>query len=762
MTDPKPIIDHLRMFFEPGDVFEIRVLDAVSPYSTWAHTESGYFEYEQIDVIPNCLDNFQAYGGVYVTMNPVNPDLLARANNRLKPAKRDTSTKDGDVLRRRWMLVDIDPKRSAGISANDTEKAIAFDKAIEIQEGLASMGFPAPIVVDSGNGMQLLYRVNLPADDGGLVQRCLKALNPCSNEKVHVDLGVHNAARICRLPGTKNCKGDETASRKHRVAEVLETPKNIEVVSEALLQKLATTVAEEKAASSNSEQSTPATDFNLRGEIEPILEKHGWTLIDETDQQLWLRPGNPTNKYSAKYDGKTFYVHSSNAEPFGVGPNSRFDVYTKLEHGGDKAAAISALVAQGYGPRDDDVDISGLLAKFDTVDPSLSTSPNEPKKRGFYVVRTDQIKIRPPEWLIRGILERNTTAMVFGDPGGGKSFLAIDWACRIATGTPWQNRRVQQAPVVYLAGEGERGFRIRTKAWEITNDISIDEKPLFAAPAVAIPDPAQLADVVSIINEEVGRPSLIVLDTLARNFGDGDENSTQDMSRFVAACDAIRREYDATMLIVHHTGHSDKNRARGAIAMKAALDAEYHLVNDGTGQLLLSTTKMKEAEIPPPLAMELLKVDLPDVFDEDGEIVSSATIVVPEVNVDTIVAQAQGSSPNEMDLDGFVDRCVAAYDPCSKRSIRYEAARAFDMSERKADETLELAMERDLVSRIRVGSQMQYVKNRAGVTGDKGLWAAAILAHEPEKSAQEIAQMVGVSERYVRRLRGVIDEAPTH
>ena len=366
MTDKKQVADYLRTLFEPGDVFEVRVLEAVSPGSTWAHTESGYFEYDQIDLVPNCLANFIHYGGVYITMNPVNPDLLARANNRLKSAKRDTSTKDGDVLKRRWMLVDIDPERPAGISANDTEKTVALDKAIEIQEGLASMGFPAPIVVDSGNGMQLLYRIDLPTDDSGLVQRCLKALEPCSTKEVHVDLGVHNAARICRLPGTWNRKGDEVSDRVHRVAEVLETPESIETVSETLLQKLAGPVASSPEHDSSSfDSSNPvADDFNARGDIAPVLTQHGWMLKSEGDQQEWWRPGRTSAQKSATYNGTTFYVFSSNAAPFEANKGySRFGVYAKLEHGDDFASATEALRAQGYGPKDD-VDLSGLLAKL--------------------------------------------------------------------------------------------------------------------------------------------------------------------------------------------------------------------------------------------------------------------------------------------------------------------------------------------------------------------------------------------------------------
>ena len=368
MQDQNPITKALYTFFEPGDVFEVRVLDAMSPGSTWTHTESGYFEYAEIDIIPNCLDNFASYGGVYVTMNPVNPDLLARAKNRLKSAKRDESTKDGDVIKRRWMLIDIDPARPAGISATEAEKAAAFDKAIEIQTGLSSMGFPKPIVVDSGNGMQLFYRIDLEVDDNDLVQRCLKALEPCSTEKVHVDLSVYNAARICRLPGTMNRKGDEISGRAHRMAEVLETPEKIEVVAEALLQKLAEPVAvsPEHNTPLSGSSNPVADDFNVRGDITPILTQHGWTLKSEGDQQEWWRPGRTSEQKSATYNGTTFYVFSSNAAPFEVKGYSRFGVYTQLEHNGNYASATEALKAQGYGPKDD-VDISGLLAKFDAL-----------------------------------------------------------------------------------------------------------------------------------------------------------------------------------------------------------------------------------------------------------------------------------------------------------------------------------------------------------------------------------------------------------
>ena len=365
----KTITTALRTLFAPGDVFEIRILDAVSPNSNWQHVESGYFDYDHIDVVPNALANFKTYAGVYVTLNPVNPELLARANNRLKKARRGETTSDGDILCRRWMLIDVDPVRSAGISATDTEKAAAFDLAMECVTGLASMGWPKPMVVDSGNGTQLLYRIDLPANDDGLVQKCLQALQSCSTEAAHVDLSVHNSARICRLPGTWNRKGDNVPTRPHRIAEILEIPETISVVSAEMLHILAGNSDNGNCATDNSDNgdfsdqssNIVADDYNQRADIGPLLEKYGWTLKCESDQQYWWRPGKNNDQHSATYNGKTFYPFSDNAKPFVKKGYSRFGVYSLLEHNEDFSAATLALLDMGYGPQTYGTDLSGIL-----------------------------------------------------------------------------------------------------------------------------------------------------------------------------------------------------------------------------------------------------------------------------------------------------------------------------------------------------------------------------------------------------------------
>ncbi len=110
----------------------------------------------------------------------------------------------------------------------------------------------------------------------------------------------------------------------------------------------------------------PGGDFNIRGNIRPVLEKHGWACIGKSgDNELWRRPGKDRGTHSATFNGECFFVHSTNASPFEAPQgHSKFRVYTLLEHGGDFSASTRDLSAQGYGESDSldtDVDISAIV-----------------------------------------------------------------------------------------------------------------------------------------------------------------------------------------------------------------------------------------------------------------------------------------------------------------------------------------------------------------------------------------------------------------
>ena len=170
----------LRLLHPDGEVFEVRVLEAVGyDLGGWVDRRSatiaGYFDNPETAAIEIMRVLRGAdFKGVYQTLNPINPALLARAANRLRRADKMPLTGDADVLSRRWIPIDADPVRPSGISATEDERNAALDVLCNVVKHLAEEGWPDPFIADSGNGFHGGYRINLPVADGSYVQRLLR------------------------------------------------------------------------------------------------------------------------------------------------------------------------------------------------------------------------------------------------------------------------------------------------------------------------------------------------------------------------------------------------------------------------------------------------------------------------------------------------------------------------------------------------------------------------------------------------------------
>lgn len=250
----------------------------------------------------------------------------------------------------------------------------------------------------------------------------------------------------------------------------------------------------------------------------------------------------------------------------------------------------------------------------------------------FPLVPIGDLELIEPDFLIDGLIETDTLALMFGDPGCGKSFAALDLAACVATNRPFHGRDVSGGPVVYLAGEGKSGLVRRFMAWCQHHGQAGDDVPLMLSERAAnFLDAATMAAVAAscdAVGERYGDPVLIVVDTVARSFGGGDENSTMDMGEFICAVDDLRARYPkAVILLVHHTGHAEKSRARGSMALKGALDAEYR-VEKQDAAVTVTCTKMKDAPEPGPIAFELQDVKLG--VDRKGREFGSAVLVETE------------------------------------------------------------------------------------------------------------------------------------
>lgn len=303
MSDTTPLLDAaevqkaLAVMVDPGNVFEVRILEPRRGGRGYApRVIYGYFD--DPAKVPDALNALRLEGakGIYITLNPVNPALLARSHNKFTEAKDGQTTADKDILCRRWLLVDADPKRPAGISASDEEKAHAHARARAVYTHLKDAGWPEPIAADSGNGFHLLYRVDLPSDCE-TVKQCLTALDQkFSDEKTSVDTTVFNPARIVKLYGTKAEKGDNCPdlARPHRLSKLLRVPEKIEAVPTALLDALAAQAKAPAAAAA------PVTAPPKRARSGARLQSWDHTRVQEfIDKHLTdCRPGPAT-----PYDG---------------------------------------------------------------------------------------------------------------------------------------------------------------------------------------------------------------------------------------------------------------------------------------------------------------------------------------------------------------------------------------------------------------------------------------------------------------------------
>ncbi len=224
----------LDIFVEPGSVCELRVLGGqVRP-------NGGFFDdLDKMAEVAHMFDKGGRQDGLFFTINPVHHDLLARANNKMCQGKPEL-TKGADILKRRWLYVDIDVKgKLSGISSRDSEHDEALKAALDLRDRMVSKaGWPLPVYADSGNGAHLQYRIDLLNDKESteLVKRTLQCLDRMlDHPALEVDAGTHDPNRIAKLYGTMVKKGEEIEDRHHRRSHIIEVPDQLIAISKEQL-----------------------------------------------------------------------------------------------------------------------------------------------------------------------------------------------------------------------------------------------------------------------------------------------------------------------------------------------------------------------------------------------------------------------------------------------------------------------------------------------------------------------------------------------
>jgi KaiC/GvpD/RAD55 family RecA-like ATPase len=224
---------------------------------------------------------------------------------------------------------------------------------------------------------------------------------------------------------------------------------------------------------------------------------------------------------------------------------------------------------------------------------------------------SDLMNMPPVRWLIEETIAVGSLVVLYGEPGIGKTFLALGWALSIAAGRPWLGRAVEQGAVLYIGFEGAAGFPARVAAWQRQGGgVTDDELSRFSfiADAEQFRDENQKNRLTTTL---AGCPSLslIVIDTYARAFA-GDENSAKDTGDFIGFVNQLRRQTNATMLLVHHSGKDVERSERGSTALRGAADTVIAFQKVSAG-LLLTCRKQRAAEPfrDMPLALDTIELE---------------------------------------------------------------------------------------------------------------------------------------------------------
>lgn len=490
----------------------------------------------------------------------------------------------------------------------------------------------------------------------------------------------------------------------------------------------------------------PGEDFNQRGDIKALLERHGWKyLYSKNDNDYYRRPGKDHGSCSASLKDRTFFVFSSNAAPFEPWKSySPFAVYTLLECYGEYSVAAGELASKGYGeplpePDNSDVDISGIITPAKDI-----VVPGPLSLRQMLVKYPN---LRDP--IIHGLLREGETLNVIAPTKTGKSWLVIDLALSVSTGLPWLGLPCEPGNVLILDNElhGETSANRIPRVADARNiGLGLVYDKLFVDNLRG-----RLMDILAMQNYfQRFKPKqfrLIILDALYRFLPAGtDENDNGAMANIYNRIDRYADQLQCSFVLIHHT-------SKGNQALKAVTD-----VGAGAGTQARATDThfilrhheepgvvAVEAEVRswPPLAPYCLHWNFP-VWTPDHELDPSRLLGMRR--------EHDGAARKDMEPGEFV-MTFFHENPISKARA-YELAALDGLSQRRIGQLLQLAQEAELLYRWPMPNNTIGFATAAPTKGE--LLRMTVIEEtekNPDVGNDELARKFGVTERRIRQIR---------
>ena len=481
--DYTEIYNAFTAFTSPGQVFEVRLLHRNSK-----RIDAGYFDHPMhaATAISALQDPYQ---GVYYTLNPVDPDLLARSYNRISPWAQAT-TMDPQILRRQWLPIDIDPDRVPGISSTDLELSNSFKVASTIANMLELEGWPRPYINISGNGCHVLYAMEAPNTDEvrDAVQTFLRVLDGrfkalgCS-----IDTGNYNASRIFRVAGTWARKGDNIPARPHRKAYMVSAPQERQAVTLGQIKDFNTNNLKYQGVIPLRQGPKLPLEYPGDEQVYRGLNQQALHRVKDWVPEYFpaARPYKDGFRIKSEDLGLsyeedlTIHPYPLGIKYFGVadqgdpteGRRTVVSLIAEFVTGGDKFKAAQRIANTLKLPLTEfdilsqPVTVQGLdgSAQSASLPGITATAPQYDFRRVPTMAGLQEKYFKEPVWIIPNVLPTGNI-MLAARPKMRKTWLALQLALAVCGGTRFLNWPVNKADVLFLALEdNERRLKSRVK-----------------------------------------------------------------------------------------------------------------------------------------------------------------------------------------------------------------------------------------------------------------------------------------------------------
>lgn len=440
----------IEVLQEPGGVFEVRAIGTAKK-----DILSGYFR--DAETLLNALDTIDMrQRNVYVTLGKVKEECFARAQSE-HFLKSPQTTSDTEIERYRWLFVDLDPVRSAGISSSDQELIYAKKLGEKLHSYMQGLGFEEPVTALSGNGYHLLYRIDVYNDKEGraLVERCLKVLAEIFNtDKVKIDTTNSNPSRICKLHGTLAQKGRSMKTRPHRMSQIIFVPDEIRTTGNDILLKLAGELPDPDPAETKRTYSVQP-QFDLLD----FMHRHGMTYEEDSNDRAKIYKLDECPFDASHKDGDAkIFLYQNGAIAFKCHHNSCNqykwqDVRLKFEPDAydNKQQIEDERIDEGYRKH------KALKQAEQAMAPESNTQKPKKERKVRKLKSAEELmeKDLPEPRVFVGVGEElpillEGTCILSAKPKLGKSWLALCMCIAIANGEDFLGYRTQKCSTLYL------------------------------------------------------------------------------------------------------------------------------------------------------------------------------------------------------------------------------------------------------------------------------------------------------------------------